>query len=39
MQALKLQRADLTPDLNHLSVSGQRKMAAYAFDAIFGTGQ
>jgi hypothetical protein len=36
MQDLRLDKADLTADLNHLSVSGQMKMAAIAFSALYG---
>jgi hypothetical protein len=30
-----IQRADLTPDANHLSVRGQRKMAATAWAVLY----
>jgi lysophospholipase L1-like esterase len=32
-----IQRADLTPDSNHLSIRGQKKMAATAWSALYGT--
>jgi hypothetical protein len=35
MQELDLEPADLTPDANHLSVSGQLKMAAIAWSVLY----
>jgi hypothetical protein len=32
-----IQRADLTPDGNHLSIRGQKKMAATAWAALYRT--
>jgi hypothetical protein len=36
MQTMTLVPEDLSPDLNHLSVSGHAKMAALAWDALYG---
>jgi hypothetical protein len=36
MQAMDLVPDDLAPDLDHLSIQGQRKMAGIAFRALFG---
>jgi hypothetical protein len=36
MQKMKLVKADLASDLNHLSVAGHAKMAALAWQALYG---
>jgi len=36
MQTMRLQKRDLSHDLNHLSVAGHHKMAALAFQALYG---
>ena len=36
MQTMKLDKADLAEDLNHLSVAGHHKMAALAWQALYG---
>jgi hypothetical protein len=35
MQRMDLEPQDLTPDTNHLSVTGQAKMAAIAWSVLF----
>ncbi|GAB3589427.1 hypothetical protein GCM10027446_01770 [Angustibacter peucedani] len=36
LQGLRLTPPDLSPDMNHLSVSGHRKMAALVFEVLYG---
>ena len=35
LSRMVIQRADLTPDANHLSIRGHRKMAAVAWAALY----